>query len=228
VLRPVLRGLEEAPGRVLADVGGGTGNYAAALAVEGWEPLVIDRSRSMLALAAAKGLRTIEGDAHSLPLENESIDALTLISVLHHLDDPAIALAEARRVLRPGGRAVVVAFTREDISDLWLIDNFPISSSWMDETHPPLSEIVEPLPGATGEQIVVEDLEDASIAALASFPELVLQPDWRRQTSYFERLERDHPRELDAGLERLRRDLDAGSAPDRPGRASAISWVKPG
>jgi hypothetical protein len=117
-------------------------------------------------------------------------------------------------------------FTREDISDLWLIDYFPVSAGWMEETHPPAKRILEQLPGAVRLELRFDDLVDASLAALASFPELVLEPGWRRQTSYFERMGRDHPDELADGLERLREDVRAGRGPDRPGRASLIAWQK--
>jgi SAM-dependent methyltransferase len=208
-------------------VGGGTGNYATALAEDGWEPLVIDRSPAMLAIAAAKGLRTLEAAAESLPLDDAAFDAVTLISVLHHLDNPALALAESARILRRGGCLALVAFTREDIQDLWLIDYFPASSPWMEATHPPAAEIQALLPGSVRFEVRFDDLQDASLAALASYPELILDPEWRRQTSYFERMAGDHSDELSMGLERLRADLDSGRAPDRAGRASLIAWQKP-
>jgi hypothetical protein len=49
VLAPLRRALRGAPGRRLADIGGGTGNYALALQRDGWRPLVLDRSSAMLA-----------------------------------------------------------------------------------------------------------------------------------------------------------------------------------
>src|SRR5579884_2905814 len=107
VLRALRRALEGAPGRRLADVGGGTGNYALALKAEGWDPLVVDRSAEMLSRAAAKGLAVVQADAQRLPFEAESFDAVTMISMLHHVEDRQKALAEARRVLRPGGRLVL-------------------------------------------------------------------------------------------------------------------------
>ena len=63
VLRPLRLALEGAPGCRLADIGGGTGNYALALKREGWRPIVVDRSREMLARAAAKRLRVVQADA---------------------------------------------------------------------------------------------------------------------------------------------------------------------
>jgi 2-polyprenyl-3-methyl-5-hydroxy-6-metoxy-1,4-benzoquinol methylase len=57
VLAPLREALAGAPGPALLDVGGGTGNYAQALAAEGWQPLVLDRSPQMLAHAEAPGPR---------------------------------------------------------------------------------------------------------------------------------------------------------------------------
>ena len=142
VLGPLREALAGAPGRRLADIGGGTGNYARALRDEGWEPVVIDREPAMLAQAAAKGLETLAGDAQALPLPDASVDAAMLVSMLHHVEDPAAALAEARRILRPGGRLALMVFTREDLEDLWLSDYFPSTRAWITASHPPLRELL--------------------------------------------------------------------------------------
>ena len=227
VLGPLREALAGAPGRRLADIGGGTGNYSRALRDEGWEPVVIDREPAMLAHAAAKGLETIEGDAQRLPLADASVDAAMLVSMLHHVEDPPAALVEARRVLRPGGRLALMVFTREDLADQWYSDYFPTTRAWMTESHAPLDELLAMLPGAHRIEVVYRDLEDGSLAALAAHPERFADPRWHRQTSYFDRLERDHRDELEAGLARLREDIAAGTAPRRPGVASVLAYVKP-
>jgi demethylmenaquinone methyltransferase/2-methoxy-6-polyprenyl-1,4-benzoquinol methylase len=226
VLGPLREALAGAPGRRLLDVGGGTGNYAVALRDEGWEPVVLDPSPAMLARAAGKGLETVEARAQALPVPDAAFDAVTMISMLHHVEDRPGALAEARRVLRPGGRLAVMVYTREDIEDLWFHDFFPSTRAWMDSSHPRLGDLLAHLPGARRIPVVFRDLEDASLAALAAHPERVLDEGWRRQTSYFERLERDHPEELRAGLQRLRAQIDAGHGPAARGGASVLAWVK--
>jgi demethylmenaquinone methyltransferase/2-methoxy-6-polyprenyl-1,4-benzoquinol methylase len=226
VLAPLREALAGAPGQELLDVGGGTGNYAAALAREGWQPVVLDRSPAMLEHAAAKGLATLRGEAAALPLPDESYDAVMLVSMLHHVDDRPRALAEARRVLRAGGRLALMLFTREDIADDWSLDYFPASRAWMIETHPPLHELLDLLLGARRIPLVYEDVQDGSMAALLARPELLLDPARRAQTSFFERMERDHPDELRAGLKRLESDLRTGRAPNRSGGASVIAWAK--
>ncbi len=223
-LRVALTG---APGPRLADIGGGTGNYALALKQEGWQPLVIDRSPEMLDHAAEKGLETLSADAQRLPIADQGFDAAMLVSMLHHVADPAAAISEAQRILRPDGRLAVMVYTLEDIEDLWFLDYFPSSQTWMSETHTPLSELLAMLPGAERQEIVFDDLKDASLAALASHPEKALQERWRSQTSYFERLQHDHPDELDAGLQRLSREIASGCAPERPGRGSVLAWRRP-
>src|SRR3954470_9305632 len=188
VLAPLREALAGAPGRRLADIGGGTGNYSRALRDEGWDPVVVDRQPEMLAPATGKGRETIEADARSLPLADASVDAAMLVSMLHHVEDPAAALAEAQRILRPGGRLAVMVFTREDVAANWLSDDFPSSRAWMFESHPTLEELLALLPGARHIAVRFRDLEDGSLAALSAFPEKIVDPAWHRQTSFFERL----------------------------------------
>ncbi len=226
VLRPLREALNGAPGPRLADIGGGTGNYALALAREGWEPIVIDRSAAMLARAAAKRLATVEANAQRLPFADATFDAAAMISMLHHVEDRGAALAEAQRVLRPGGRLVLMGFTGEDAATLWILDYFPSSRPWMEATHPPRAAILEHLPGARLLEFEFEDMEDASLAALSADPERLLQAAARGETSFFERMQRDHPVELRAGLARLREDIAAGTAPHRAGTATVLSWTK--
>lgn len=227
VLGPLRETLAGAPGRRLADIGGGTGNYSRALRDEGWDPVVVDREPAMLARAAGKGLETIEADAQKLPLPDASVDAAMLVSMLHHVEDQAAALSEARRILRPGGHLALMAFTREDTAASWLSDYFPSTRAWMLEAHATCDELLALLPGARRIEVVFRDLQDGSLAALQAFPEKLADPSWHRQTSYFERLARDHPDELESGLARLRDDVAAGRAPRDPGLASVFAWVKP-
>ena len=153
----------------------------------------------MLARAAAKGLRTVEADAQRLPFDDQSFDAATMISMLHHVEDRSAALAEARRILRPGGRLVLKGFAGEDAASLWMIDYFPSSRAWMEATHPPRAPILAELPGARLIELEFKDMEDASLAALSADPERVLEAAESGATSYFERMQRVHAGELRAG-----------------------------
>lgn len=226
ILEPLRRALNSAPGCRLIDIGGGTGNYSVALQEEGFSPIVLDRSPEMLQVAAAKGLETATADATSLPFPDCSFDAAILISMLHHVDDPTSALREARRVLVRGGVLAALVFSREDSESLWVLDMFPSSRVWMAQTHRPVIEYLRELPGGQRTEIALDDISDASLAALSSRPDLMLDRGWRMQTSYFERMERDHEAELVSGLERLETQVRSGDAPDQPGRASILTWTK--
>jgi ArsR family transcriptional regulator len=101
-------------GRVL-DIGTGTGRLLELLAPLVSAGLGVDASRAMLALARARLARpgfshcaVRLADMYRLPLPDGGFDLVLMHMVLHHAEDPAAALAEAARVLRPGGRLVVV------------------------------------------------------------------------------------------------------------------------
>jgi hypothetical protein len=121
---------------------------------------------------------------------------------------------------------VLKGFFAEDAATLWILEYFPRSRPWMEATHPPRAAILEELPGARLFAFEFEDMQDASLAALSADPELVLKAAERGETSYFERMQRDHPDELRAGLARLRHDIVAGHAPRRAGTATVLSWTK--
>lgn len=236
VLRRLEAALSGAPGPELLDVGGGTGNYALALQSRGWNPLVTDLNPAMLARAAAKGLRTLQADAAELPVADEAMDAVMLVSMLHHVPDWRRALREAGRVLRPSGRLALMGWTREHMERVtWLREYFPSMNEELTLDHPTLAELQSELPGARLLRVEFEDLDDASLAALQRRPHLLLDPGWRRQTSYFEKLETRFPDELASGLARLRADLDAGQAPEKRvaaaraewGDAAVLAWTKP-
>ncbi len=90
------------------DVGGGTGR--AARAVPGVDWTVVDASADMLAQAAERDIPGIRGDAIRLPVADGSVDAVTIVDALHHIGRPREAIAEAARVLAPGGVLVIRDF----------------------------------------------------------------------------------------------------------------------
>ncbi len=109
------------------DIGTGTGRILELFGGEVDRGLGIDLSREMLALARTNleraGLgncRVRHGDMYKLPLPSASFDAAAIHQVLHYADHPAAAIAEAARVLRPGGRLAIVDFAPHDLEFLRL------------------------------------------------------------------------------------------------------------
>lgn len=116
----------------IGDLGCGTGQVAAALAPFVSQVVAVDRSGEMLQ-AARRRLRDFpnvdirRGDLEALPIESGSLDAATLVLVLHHVPEPSAALADAARVLRPGGRLLVADMLphdheeyRQQMGHVWL------------------------------------------------------------------------------------------------------------
>ncbi len=115
--------LPQQMGRLL-DVGTGTGQLLELLAPRITSGTGVDASRAMLALARARlsrpGLTHCAvrlGDMYRLPMQDASFDHVVMQMVLHYAEDPAAALAEAARVLRPGGSLVIVDLAVHDNAD---------------------------------------------------------------------------------------------------------------
>ncbi|HXW04107.1 MAG TPA: metalloregulator ArsR/SmtB family transcription factor [Vicinamibacterales bacterium] len=117
---------------VVADLGCGTGQVTAALAPFVARVVAVDRSADMLEAARPrlKDFANVElrrGDLGALPLPDRELDVATFVLVLHHLPDPAAALAEAARALKPGGRLLICDMLphdreeyRQQMGHVWL------------------------------------------------------------------------------------------------------------
>jgi len=138
------------PGLRVADIGTGTGILALELAALGLDVIGIDRSEAMLTTARTKlaaasqaGLGRVElraGDAHELPLEDEAVDAAFAHMVLHSLAHPERAIAEMARIVRPGGRIILVDFVlhehtwmKQELGLVWLGFEPEMLVGWLED-----------------------------------------------------------------------------------------------
>jgi SAM-dependent methyltransferase len=113
---PLLDAVEAGPGVRLLDVASGPGYVVAAAAERGAIATGVDFSAPMIAEAARRysKMNFRHGDAEALPFGENSFDAVTMNFGLLHLGDPDKALAEARRVLRPGGRFAFTVWAKPE------------------------------------------------------------------------------------------------------------------
>ncbi len=110
------------PGCVIADLGCGTGRATALLAPYAGKVIGVDNSAAMLKAArrrtaAATNVELRRGELEELPIDSASCDAALLLLGLTYMSNPPAVLRESHRVLRPGGRAVVVDLLSHDRDD---------------------------------------------------------------------------------------------------------------
>ena len=128
VEQAIQQALGDQPVGRLLDIGTGTGRMIELLGPKAAQATGVDKSSEMLRLARVKleaagipsNLR--QADMYALPLPDHSADSVVIHQVLHYAQNPAAALTEAARVLRPGGRLLVVDFAAHEREDLRIRD----------------------------------------------------------------------------------------------------------
>lgn len=163
----------------VADLGCGTGRLAETVAPFVKHVLAVDESRDMLAAARerlatpelAGRVELREGRLEALPIEDGKLDLALLALVLHYVPDPPAALSEAQRVLRPGGRLLVVDMRtherqeyRDRMGHLWQGFEREQLEGWLEEAG--FRELrwheLPPDPEATGPLLFAAVAEKAS------------------------------------------------------------------
>ncbi|MDQ6611568.1 MAG: metalloregulator ArsR/SmtB family transcription factor [Gemmatimonadota bacterium] len=152
------------PNWVVGDLGCGTGTVTAAIAPHVKFVHAVDASPEMLAsarerLAGVPNVQLSSGALEHLPLDDASLDVAIMLLVLHHVAEPSRALSEVQRVLRPGGRLLVIDMRahaheeyRQQMGHVWLGFDEHALHAWLQPAgfinvrYVPLA--VEP--GATG------------------------------------------------------------------------------
>jgi SAM-dependent methyltransferase len=108
----------EGEGRLL-DFGCGTGGYVAKMAAAGWKAEGLDASPQAVRLGREAGLVLHEGTLPGASLPAESFDAVTMWQALEHVPSPRATLESVRRLLRPGGRLLVVCPRLDSLEARW-------------------------------------------------------------------------------------------------------------
>ena len=122
------------PPMVIADLGAGEGAFSLLLAQRATRVIAVDSSARMVSVAKAQakkqGVKNLDyrlGDMEELPIDSSAVDLVFFSQSLHHAMHPERALAEAHRILKPGGRVAVLDLAkhrfeeaRELYADEWL------------------------------------------------------------------------------------------------------------
>ncbi len=151
---------------VVGDLGAGTGQLSANLAPMVGQVIAVDESAAMLKSLTARvedlpNVEVRQGAVESLPIESNHLDLAMIVLVLHHVAEPARAMAEVSRVVKPGGRIIIADMMpherteyRESMGHQWLgfdrhaVDGWCQSAGLTGLTYrplPPQSNIKGPL-----------------------------------------------------------------------------------
>jgi len=138
--RDFIAALDPRPGAMLLDLAGGTGDIAAGWAKRGGGPVILsDINEAMLRVGRDRatsaglvaGISVVVTDAEAIALPDRSVDRVSMAFGLRNCTNKARVLAEARRVLRPGGVFCVLEFSKlqvaaaERLYDAWSFQALP-------------------------------------------------------------------------------------------------------
>ena len=156
--------LNPRPGETILDVAGGTGDMARRYSKmarraqerrggEDASVIVLDYNTEMILAGVEKGgepeMQWTVGDAMSLPLPDASVDAYSISFGIRNVADIAVALSEARRVLKPGGRFLCLEVSRPTTEvirkayDAWSFNAIPAIGQWVAHDRDSYQYLVE-------------------------------------------------------------------------------------
>ncbi|HTY67465.1 MAG TPA: class I SAM-dependent methyltransferase [Alphaproteobacteria bacterium] len=177
------------PGELLLDVAGGTGDIATryldaldragdpAAAAQDARAIVCDINGEMLDVGRdrtidggrLKGVAWVAGDAEHLPVASSSIDVYTIAFGLRNVTHIDAALAEARRVLRPGGRFFCLEFSRvvlpllDKLYDLYSFQVLPRLGQWVTGDRDAYQYLVESIRKFPSQDQLARQVSDAGL-----------------------------------------------------------------
>jgi SAM-dependent methyltransferase len=192
-----------AAARRVLEVGCGTGDYVIALqALTECSACGIDPSEQMIAIARrrSEAVEFVIGPAETLPFADDRFDFVYSVDVIHHVADPAVAIAEAFRVLRHGGQLCIATDDEATIKGRLLTRYFPETVNVELERYPPIADLRAAIVGA-GFGNIREKVVSSAYRVVDSRP-------YRDRA--FSCLHLIPQAAFDNGLERLQRELENG------------------
>ncbi len=148
--------------RHVADLGAGEGTLSQLLAQRAEKVIAVDLSPKMVdyaqQLAEKNGLANLEfriGDIEEPPIEDSSIDLAILSQALHHAEHPQRAIDSAHRILRPGGRLIILDLLQHNFSEAREL----YADRWLGFSESQIASMLEKA-GFSGIETIVADKED--------------------------------------------------------------------
>lgn len=148
--------------RHVADLGAGEGTLSQLLAQRAEKVIAIDLSPKMVdyaqKLAVSNGLTNLEfriGDIEDPPIADSSIDLAILSQALHHAENPQRAIHSAHRILRPGGRLIVLDLLKHNFSEAREL----YADRWLGFSESHIASMLEKA-GFTGIETIIADKEE--------------------------------------------------------------------
>ncbi|HEX4172526.1 MAG TPA: class I SAM-dependent methyltransferase [Acetobacteraceae bacterium] len=180
--RVLVTALDPSPRRTLLDLAGGTGDVGLAWLEQGGGPLLLtDLTASMLAIAHDRavergligGASLLVADAERLPLADRVVDRVSIAFGLRNCTDKAAVLAEAWRVLRPGGRFFCLEFSHMRVAalqpmyDAWSFRVLPLLGRWIARDEASYRYLAESIRTFPDPDVLADMLRHAGFARVA-------------------------------------------------------------
>jgi len=200
-----------ADARALLEVGCGTGHFIGLVTARGRAAVGLDLSARMLAQARASlpALPLVRGRAEALPFSDRRLDRVFCMNALHHFSDHRAFVAEARRVLAPGGGLMIAGLDPHTRHDHWWIYDYYDKALKDDRARYPSAATIRALLQARGFRRV-ETCEVQRITLRRSASEALAAGQLDKSTT--SQLSILSDAEYQAGIDRVRRDIDAAQA----------------
>lgn len=205
--------------RTVVNVGAGTGSYEP----RDLDVVAVEPSEVMIAQRPEGAAPVVRASAEDLPFEDGAFDAAMVVLSDHHWADHARGLAELRRVAR---RVVIFSWEPATARDTWIVrDYFPDFEELVPQGAR-LENTRERLGGARVEVVPIpHDCVDGFFHAYWRRPHAYLDPAVRAGISVFSKM---RPADVEAGVGRLRADLESGDWQRRNGHLLALEELDAG
>jgi demethylmenaquinone methyltransferase/2-methoxy-6-polyprenyl-1,4-benzoquinol methylase len=174
--------LDPRPRHVLLDLAAGTGDIGFAWLAQGGGPVVLaDINASMLSVAQDRALAgglvgeatLLVADAEQLPLPDRAVDRVSMAFGLRNCTDRQAVLAEARRVLKPGGRFLCLEFSRVQVAalqpmyDAWSFRALPLLGRRIAKDAASYRYLAESIREFPAQEVLVGMMRSAGFARVA-------------------------------------------------------------